>query len=469
MRINHNSLALNASDHLSVITKNVQKSMARLSSGYRITSPDDDAAGLAISTKMSAQIRGLGRAGQNSNDGISVIQSAEGGLEEIHRILGRMRELAVHAANDVEFEDDRDAIQEEINSLREEINQITETTAFNEQKLLNGDLNRRTLSTEYKIQATYFTAEVTPGEYELEVTKEGEKAKYAVGMATSGTIKKEEAGVLKVNGFDVEIKEGMTMTEVYEELQEHLKKIGIDVMATSDGGETEGSFGADPVLFITKGYGEDAKISIEIENDALAAKLGVADGDEERGEDCEAQLKYTEKGFSKTATLTTSGNDIRVIDKSGFEMKIEVAKGGVGETTIEVLTAGTMIVQTGANSGEQLGIDIPSISTKSLGLDDINMYTHEYASDAITAIDNAIKYVSNVRSYLGACENRLDDIYDNLEVQEESIMAAYSRIMDTDMAEEMTNYTQQDVLSQAAISMIQKSNERPESILQLLQ
>lgn len=121
MRINHNSLALNASDHFAKINSNLSKSMERLSSGYKITSPADDAAGLAISTRMDAQIRGLKRASLNSNDGISVIQSAEGGLGEIHSILARMRELAVQAANDVNYEEDRDSIQEEINSLVEEL------------------------------------------------------------------------------------------------------------------------------------------------------------------------------------------------------------------------------------------------------------------------------------------------------------------------------------------------------------
>ena len=145
------------------------------------------------------------------------------------------------------------------------------------------------------------------------------------------------------------------------------------------------------------------------------------------------------------------------------------AVGGALSTTIEVFSAGTMVVQTGANSGEQISIDIPDINASDLGIDNLIMYTNEYASKAIEAIDAAVIRVSDIRSKLGAYQNRLEDIYDNLAVQEESITAAYSRIMDTDMAEEMTNYTQQDVLSQAAISMMTKSNERPESILQLLQ
>ncbi len=475
MRINHNSLALNASDHFEKINKNIAKSMERLSSGYKITSPADDAAGLAISTKMSAQIRGLDRAAMNSNDGISVIQSAEGGLEEIHSILGRMRELAVQAANDVLNEEDRDAIQEEINNLSDEIDQIVDTTAFNDQKLLNGNLSRRTMSSAMEVQTTFISESVNPGLYDIEVTASATQAMYSVGLTYStDTVTAEQAGTFTVNGFLVEINEGMTMTEVYGHLQEHLTKIGIDVIATNDGGETQEEFesGA-PVIFRTKEYGSDQKIEIGVSNDELAAMLGITDKDVETGTDCQATLTSTDEGFSSTASLTTLGNEIFVVDRNGFEMNIEVEPGaatnGAVTTQIEVFTAGVFVVQTGANSGEQLSIDIPSVSSKRLGVDNLIMYTNEYASEAIDAIDEAVKMVSNIRSKLGAYENRLNDVYDNLEIQEESITAAYSRIMDTNMAEEMTNYTQQDVLSQAAISMMQRSNERPESILQLLQ
>lgn len=475
MRVNHNSMALNASQHFAKINKNISKSMERLSSGYRITSPADDAAGLAISTKMSAQIRGLDRASKNSNDGVSVIQSAEGGLDEIHSILGRMRELAVQATNDVNNEEDRDAIQEELNALVEEINQVVETTAFNEQKLLNGDLTRRTMSSEFTMEATYISQEVPEGLYELSVTADATQALYTTGFAYSGaTVTAEQEGTITVNGFLVEFKEGMTMTDVYESLQTHLSKIGIDVMASADGGVTKEEFSSgSPVIFKSREYGSDQRIEIGVTNDELAALLGIADGDVVYGTDCEANLTVTDEGFTSTASLTTSGNDISIVDRNGFEMEVTVepgaAAGGAVETTIEVFSAGTMIVQTGANSGEQLEIDIPDVNADELGVSNLILYTHEYASDAIEAIDAAVIKVSNIRSQLGAYQNRLEDVYDNLEVQEESITAAYSRIMDTDMAEEMTNYTQQDVLSQAAISMMTKSNERPESILQLLQ
>ncbi len=475
MRINHNSLALNASDHFATINKNIAKSMERLSSGYKITSPADDAAGLAISTRMSAQIRGLDRAALNSNDGISVIQSAEGGLDEIHSILGRMRELAIQASNDVLSEEDRDAIQEEIDALKDEIDQIVDTTAFNEQKLLNGDMTRRTLSSNPDMETTYLSESVSVGVYELEVTVDATQAVYSTGITYSAlTISKEQAGSVFVNDFLVTIEEGMTMTDVFEEFQTHLHKIGIDVMASADGGATKSEFSSgDPVLFVSQEYGSDQEIEIKIENEELAAILGMADGDLVTGTDCQASITVSDEGFSSTATVATLGNEITVTDRNGFEMVIETvpgaAAGGAATTEIEVFSAGVMVIQTGANSGEQIELDIPRLSAERLDVDHLIMYTHEYASKAVEKLDEAVKLVSNIRSKLGAYENRLDDIYSNLEVQEESITAAYSRIMDTNMAEEMTNYTQQDVLSQAAISMMQKSNERPESILQLLQ
>ncbi|MBD5095418.1 MAG: flagellar biosynthesis protein FlgL [Lachnospiraceae bacterium] len=475
MRINHNSLALNASDHFAKLNANISKSMERLSSGTKITSPADDSAGLAIATRMDAQIRGLKRASLNSNDGISVIQSAEGGLNEIHSILARMRELAVKAANDVEYEEDRDTIQEEIDSLVEEIDQITDVTAFNGQKLLNGDMARRSLSSEYSIQATYISEEVSVGVYELEVTAIATQAIYSTGFSYSGaTITADEVGTVNINGFSVSITEGMTATEVYSELQSHLYKIGIDVMASTDGGVTEADFATGaPVYFKTQQYGSNEKIEIKVSNDDLAAFLGITDGDSVSGTDCEATLNVTDDGFSATATLLTDGNEISIVDRSGFKMTVEIdpdiAPAGGATATIEVLSAGTMVIQTGSNQGEQLSIDIPALDAEGLKVDNLIMYTHAHASKAIELIDEAVKKVSSIRSKLGAYENRFEDIFDNLEIQNESLTGAYSRIMDTDMAEEMTNYTQLDVLSQAAISMMQRSNERPESILQLLQ
>ena len=457
MRINHNSMALNASDHFASINSKIAKSMKRLSSGYKISSPADDAAGLAISTQLDAQVRGLKRAALNTNDGVSVIQTSEGGLEEMHNVLGRMRELATKAANDVNYEEDRDAIQEEINALARELDQIADTSAFNGEKLLNGNLTRRSLSSNMDISTNYIAPDVNPGLYEISVDSAAEQAEMSTGITATagGTVTKEQAGSVMVNDFAVEVKEGMSMTEVFEEFQLHLAKIHIDVM--------------DDGKFVSQEYGSEQEINIKCGNPDLAALLGITDGARETGKDCEATITPTTEGFTQTATLTTDGNNIKVIDRNGFEMDFAIEPGKTGEATVEVMTAGPMVVQIGANSGEQLSLDIPRVDSFGLGVDNLIMYTHDYAAKAIEAIDAATEKVSTARSRLGAYQNRLEDISDGLAVQQESITEAYSRIMDTDMAEELTEYTQLDVLGQAAISMMQRSNERPESILQLLQ
>ena len=143
MRLNYNALAYSANNNLNAINSNLTKSMERLSSGYKINKASDDPAGKAISQKMQAQIRGLDRATDNANDGISLIQTAEGALNEVHSILARIRELAVKAANETYDATDLDAIQDEITQLQEEIDRIAETTDFNGRKLLNGELNKK--------------------------------------------------------------------------------------------------------------------------------------------------------------------------------------------------------------------------------------------------------------------------------------------------------------------------------------
>jgi flagellin len=385
-----------------------------------------------------------------------------------------MRELAVQAANDVDSEDDRDSIQEEIDSLADEIDQITDSTSFNGITLLNGGVTRRTLNSDAGVKTTYLSTSVDVGNYDLEITKAATKASLSLGLTdSSSTVTASQAGSVSINGFSVQITEGMTMTDVYSALQEHLDKIGVSVQGVDASGVGTDFASATAVTLESKEYGSDQKLEVSCENPELAALLGVADGAHSEGTDCEVSLTVADDGFKKSATYSADGYDITIKDRNGFEMQLTVdpASMSTGSLSldIEVLSAGTMTIQTGANEGEQLVVDIPSLDSKSLKVDNLIMYTHQYANDAIEAIDEAVKRVSNIRSKMGAYQNRLENVDDNLAAQSEALTEAYSNIMDTDMAEEMTNYTQQDVLAQAAISMMQKSNERPESLLQLLQ
>ena len=190
-----------------------------------------------------------------------------------------------------------------------------------------------------------------------------------------------------------------------------------------------------------------------------------------KGSDAKVTL---DEGFSKTATVRTEGDKVVVKDKGGFEMELKVNdyttegdKGG--EVDLEVLDAGYMTLQLGANTGENLDISIGRIDSETLGLKGLNIRTHEEAESAISKVDAAISMVSAERAKLGAYQNRLEHTILSVDETTENMTSAFSRIMDTDMAEEMTEYTQQKVLSQAGTSVLAQANERPNTVLTLLQ
>ncbi|BDH60795.1 flagellin [Lysinibacillus sp. PLM2] len=306
MRIQHNISALNTHRNLGFNNTQASKNLEKLSSGYKINRAGDDAAGLAISEKMRGQIRGLDMAAKNAQDSVSLIQTAEGALNETHAILQRMRELAVQSANDTNVSSDRQALQLEIESLAEEITRISTDTEFNTQKLLDGSF--------------------------------GDGTKIGSG-----------------NSFDV-------------------------TQATASTGK---------VFHIGANSGQ--KINLSISNMSATA-LGV-----------------------------------KAIDSA----------------TAKIGSAGTI----GAG---------------------VNIETQSGADNAISVIDSAIKRVSETRASLGAVQNRLEHTINNLGTTSENLTAAESRIRDTDMAAEMMSFTKNNILMQAAQSMLAQANQQPQGVLQLL-
>lgn len=462
MRLNHNALAYTANNNLNTINNNLTKSMERLSSGYKVNKSSDDPTAKAISQRIRAQVRGLERATANANDGVSLIQTAEGALDESHAILKRMRELAVKAANDTNEEDDRDSIQAEIKQLQEELDRISDTTEFNGRKLLNGELNKKGYASSDKLSIVEIGGDIEPNEYGLSISGNGTQAKSSLTVLGDGAvITKEQAGSLSINGFEINIAEGMTGAEVNERIRDAAAKIGIDYDMTSG-------------ALTTNEYGSDQYILADTGNDELKSLLGVT-GTEERGTDATVDFSTGDDGkrvgFADTATVSAQGNRITVTDKEGFKMVYDVDpnSGAVDPVNITVLSAGPMVLQIGDYEGQTLNVNIAKTTAESLEINNINIYTHEYASKAIERIDAAIEKVSAIRSSLGAYQNRLDYTMNNLGVANENLTSALSRIQDTDMAEEITEYTQQNVLSQSALQMLTKSNARPEGLLQLFQ
>lgn len=465
MRLNHNSLAYTANNNLAAINNNLTKSMQRLSSGYKINKSSDDPAGKAISQRMNSQIRGLERAETNANDGISLIQTAEGALNEIHSILARIRELTVQAANDTYDEVDRDSIQSEINQLQDEIDRISDTTDFNGRSLLNGELNKKGYTDNEAMKIVEIGGDIEPGEYGITVTAPGEQASVMLtALADSAVITAAQEGSLSINGFSIRISAGMTGEEVNGAIRDAAGKIGIDFDAAT-GELISQEYGSKQTITVTGSEGVTALFGFD-------AETGLTDHGENAKVDFATDATTNERvGFRDTATVSAQGNRITVTDKDGFKMVYDTdpTQTTAYSTTITVLSAGPMVLQIGNNEGQTLNVNINKTTAESLEIDKINVYTHEYASDATEKLDTAISKISSIRSSLGAYQNRLDHTTTNLETANENLTSAVSRIQDTDMAEEITEYTQQNVLSQSALQMLMKSNARPEGLLQLFQ
>lgn len=541
MRINHNISAIKANMHLNTTNSKMDKSLERLSSGLKINRAADDAAGMAISQKMRTQIAGLEKASNNASDGISVIQTAEGALSEVGSMLQRMRELAVQASNGTNTEDDRKAIQKEIDQLNEEITRISDTTEFNTKKLLNGDIDRKSYSSDSSVKLVSLSDSVGVGSYVVNIITAPTQTTIDANsdMKEKATV----SGKFCINGEEIEIAEGDTADVIYQKIRDLGDSMNIKVSNNSG-----------VLRFTSTEYGSDHKIEIQCGNNDLAKELGFSTTsiNAVRGEDAKisyvtgttyivsdngsykkvspgvyanansakykedpivpgtyiedpagthvkasdgsyvtiaqatlgkSDKSYTmvESQFNTTATMSSDGKEITITDQNGFSMKIEVDKDvtmitdpitGIATSAaikIDVLSSGPMILQIGSNEGQTMEVRIPQVTPKTLGIDNVNMTTQEGAEKAITKLDSAITEVSSIRAKLGAYQNRLEHSIANLDTTGQNMTEALSRVEDTDMAEEMAQYTQMQVLSQAGTSMLAQANQRPQTILSLLQ
>lgn len=542
MRINTNISAMTVNNSLQRAQNSLSASIERLSSGYKINSSADDPAGCAISEKMRMQIRGLNQADNNAADGESVLNTAEGALQEINAMLVRMKELTVQAANDVNSDQERSAIQDELNSINEEIDRITSETEFNTQPLLNGNLSRRVYSNVQNVVNLSVTDNYPAGIYGITVTQDARQA-IAVGdgtiaMSSTDTIAKDEVGSISINGYDINISEGDDLNTVVSKLMtgadmtggkmfvtasltndtsdkplEGTKKsdgttvtAGDVAAATGKGTEYAGyepatTYTGNKIIFMTNEYGSDMSLDITCSNQKLAQKLGLGSayvapgtagtGIQAQGSDVKAEFTKDASGdrvgFSNSAVISTSGTVITINDVNNREFQFDVPGNVAGtkfndtglnpaatttpkkEIEQEVTDVGTMSIHIGANQDQVIVLDIPAVTTYTLGTDTINVMTSVTSQQAIAKVDVAIGRVNEVRSKIGAYSNRFEHTRNNLGVSTENAESALSTMMDTDMAEEMTNYTSMTVLTQAATSILSQANERPSTVLQLLQ
>ena len=498
MKINANMSALVTNKRLHHVENTLQASMERLSSGLKLNHAKDNPAGMAISNKMKSQIAGLDRASNNASDAIAAVRIADGALNEVSSMMQRMRELAVQAANDTNSLEDRQAIQQEIDALKEEVNRISRDTEYNEMPILDGSLSAR-VYTEHVTRVST-TDTVAPGDYKLTIDEKAKKAEIEIDARIKSTDTTNKVGVdgtLSVNGYSVKINADDTFSEVYGKLRDAAEVGNAELVEKNENNTTS-------LVLVSNDYGSTASLKLGFSSEEMAKALGFvteedadpnagitaevtknsktgeivygtekADGtwDLPHGEDVKVTLNKTaaESSFSQTATATADGNRVKIKDKTGFEISFLVDEGYAGEVNLEVTDIGTMTIHIGANEDQNMTISVPEVSSESLYIDDIDVTVMGGAGKAIARIDEALMAVSSARSKFGAYENRLDYTVASLDAFEENMTGAQSRLADTDMAEEMTIYTQQNVLNQAAISVLTQANDMPQQVLQLLQ
>ena len=469
MRINTNVAALNSYNQLKNTQNNLSQSLERLSSGKRINSAADDAAGLAISEKMNAQVNGLGQAQRNAQDGISMIQTAEGALKESHSILQRMRELSVQAANDTNTQADREEIQKEVNQLTSELDRISTDTEFNTQKLLNGNKAAKAemLGSGTNITGSELTNEsLESGTYSVSVDSvtttdvaSGSFSSGGTGMSVSGAITSSgnsaDAGNYEIEVSDVKTS-GSSKIADFTLRDSNGNELASKASGVVSGTVTDISLG-DYTLQSSGASGVANAGSISFETD-INASLTVNDsnGDE---------VGSVTSGSATDASASGVSSEISVDGFGNFEVGTDLVSGASDD--IDVTNNGATL-QIGANEDQNTVAAMNNMSSEALEVNNVDLTTQSGANSAIATIDDAIEQVSAERSKLGAVQNRLEHTINNLNTSQENLTAAESRISDVDMAKEMMNMSKQQILSQAGTAMMAQANQMPQGVLQLL-
>ncbi|MBW1776922.1 MAG: flagellin [Deltaproteobacteria bacterium] len=506
LTINTNVAALNAQRNLGASQLALNRSMQRLSSGLRINSAKDDAAGLAISDRMTAQIRGLNQAARNAYDGISLAQTAEGALQEATNIMQRMRELSVQSANETNTDTDRQSLNAEFQSLMNELDRIAETTAFNGKKVLDGSIGQATYQVGPDVGDTVTVNMATS----MKTNSIGNYVANTFSLATDGTATDGDTydlgadGDLKINGESIDAANDGSYGQgdgsaksVAEAINAKTALHGVTAQAqktvktvTSTQIQSFGAWtdaGNDDTLTYTL---EINGVTIETKSegdtgstvDALAAKInavssttGVTAKVEDDGgmtlaaaDGRNIEIKETLAGSTGADADTVTGYFGHTLDATGAASidNYDITKADLK------LTSAQDIKLDFANEADTLfgyadATATDTISTQSLTTSDI--LTIAKANDAIYRLDQAIEDVDVFRGDLGAAQNRLESTIANLQNVSENLSAARSRILDADIAQETSSLVKQNILQQAGVAILAQANQAPQLALSLLQ
>ena len=463
--INTNVQSLNAQRNLGISQNSLSQSMQRLSSGLRIHSAKDDAAGLAISERFSTQIRGLNVATRNANDGISLAQTAEGAMASVTNNLQRMRELAVQSSNATNSATDRAALQQEVAQLVEEIDRVATQTDFNGTKLLDGNFTSQafqvganagqtitidkissartgTLGQEYKASVTAGALDGTTNVNLSAITINGKAIGSATSVAADAKTMVNAINAAGIAGVRAEITGPTTVAAAAMTPAALTGTITINGVTTASITTTLDA--ATSRANVLKGINDiSAATGVTATDDGTGIKLTAADG------------RNITHSFT-TLTSAATGVAAAGTAESGYKVTYSGVEGG------ELDIAGTI-----ANSG--LTVATNTVALAGTAIANVDISDVAGATSALASIDAALTAINSSRAALGAIQNRFSSTIENLQTNSENLSASRSRIMDADFAQETANLSRAQILQQAGTAMVAQANQLPQNVLKLLQ
>lgn len=481
LTVNTNVASLNAQRNLGGSSNALQTSLERLSSGSRINSAKDDAAGLQISNRLTSQINGLGVAVKNANDGISIAQTAEGALQESTNILQRMRDLSLQAANGSNGDSERNALQAEVSQLQQELTRIGDTTRFGSQNILDGSFGTKDFQVGAQANET-----IKISLADSRATSLGSQKLVADGTVT-GNVVTAASGVV-VNGVTAETDLSITTnagsaTNISYAVNSGANDIasainsaasGVGVTATATNSTTlSGLSAAGAISFTLNGSAISASVANPSDLTALKSAInGVASS-------TGITAEFSTNGDKSSLTFsTTDGRNINLQDFAsdagatesvsfgGTTLTEGTAVSAVKTGTVELSSSKGQIVTATANADVFAAAGTNNSSFSSIS--DVNISTQSGAQSALSVIDAAIGQIDSQRADLGAIQNRFESTISNLQSVSENVSAARGRIQDTDFAAETANLTKNQILQQAGTSILAQANQLPQAVLSLL-
>ncbi len=471
LSITNNVSSLNAQNSLSRANKALSQSVERLSSGLRVNRGADGPAALVISEKQRAQIAGLKQAIDNSNKAVSLVQTAEGALNEINSLLIKVRSLALDSANaGVNDADAQAANQAEITNAIDTINRIASNTQFGQKKLLDGSSGVQGVSTDSDVKVLKATGDTTAGNYAVSVTSTGSQAVIDTISLQTAALAADE--ILTVNGVAISLKAGLTQSQVASRINEFTAQTGVVSVIDPTNHTT----------LRTTQFGSDAAISVisNVAQSTSSSGFGTT-LQTSVGTDIEGTIggvSFTGVGNVLTATSgTAKGLSLQFGNDPTAYYGNTTVTGAQGSVTV---TDNSLIFQIGSNQNQTAKIAVGKVNPLGLGLgvvgnqfsnlSEVDVTSATKSQDALGVIDAAIDDVTNLRGTLGAFQqNTLSSTINNLQTTLENSVNAESTIRDTDFAEEIATFTKNQVLVQAGTSVLKNANQQPQLVLSLLQ